>query len=355
MEKLRVAVIGQGRSGRDIHGKYFLSSGAELYQVVAVVDAIECRRARAKEEFGCEAYQDYTELFARNDIDLVVNASFSQQHPQITLDLLEHGFHVLVEKPFARYAAQCDEMIQSAERNNVKLMVFQQSRFAPYYTKIKRIISSGVLGRIIQINISFSGYSRRWDWQCSQRFYGGSLLNTGPHPLDQALDLMGYNGRMPDIYSKFDRVNTFGDAEDYVKIILTMPKKPLIDIEISSCDGFSDYVYKIQGSKGCLKSTMEECRYQYFNPEKEADHNLILEPLMEENGHPKYCSETLHWHEVREKVEGDVFTVGTKRYYENVYAHLTQNAPLVVTPRQIRKEIAVIEEIHKQNPLEAKY
>ena len=42
----------------------------------------------------------------------------------------------------------------------------------------------------IVIFISFSGFSRRWDWQTSQRWYGGSLRNTGPHPLEQALDIL---------------------------------------------------------------------------------------------------------------------------------------------------------------------
>ena len=54
MKKLRVAIIGQGRSGRDIHGNYFLQPENNIIEVVAVVDAIEDRRERAKKDFGCE-------------------------------------------------------------------------------------------------------------------------------------------------------------------------------------------------------------------------------------------------------------------------------------------------------------
>ena len=50
---LRVAIIGQGRSGRDIHGAYFRSEANTRYKVVAVVDELENRRARAAEEYGC--------------------------------------------------------------------------------------------------------------------------------------------------------------------------------------------------------------------------------------------------------------------------------------------------------------
>ena len=80
MKKLRIAIIGQGRSGRDIHGNYFLTPENNIIEVVAVVDAIEDRRERAKKDFGCDVYADYRELFERRDIDLIVNASFSHQH-----------------------------------------------------------------------------------------------------------------------------------------------------------------------------------------------------------------------------------------------------------------------------------
>ena len=52
MKKLRVAIIGQGRSGRDIHGSYFLSEKNRNYEVVAVVELIEERRERARKEYG---------------------------------------------------------------------------------------------------------------------------------------------------------------------------------------------------------------------------------------------------------------------------------------------------------------
>jgi predicted dehydrogenase len=91
MKKLRVAIIGQGRSGRDIHGNYFLTPENNIVEVVAVVDAIADRRERAKKDFGCDVYEHYTELFATRDIDLIVNASFSQEHYPIAKDRQLHG------------------------------------------------------------------------------------------------------------------------------------------------------------------------------------------------------------------------------------------------------------------------
>lgn len=351
MKKLKVAVIGQGRSGRDIHGKYFLERGKELYQVVAVVDELEIRRERAKREFDCDVYENYTELFGREDIDLVVNASFSHMHPAITIDLLNHGFNVLVEKPMARHRAECDAMIAAAKENDRKLMVFQQSRFAPYFVKMKEIIESGILGRIVQINMIFSGFERRWDWQTSQRLYGGNLLNKGPHPVDQILDLLGYEDKDYEFYAKFDRVNTYGDAEDYVKLIINEPGKPLVDLEVSSCDCYPKYMYKIQGSCGCLIVKADEYICKYFNPETAPKHELDLDSLMTEEGHPTACVEDLEWKEVKERIEGNVFEEGTAGFYQNMYDHITQGAALVVTPEQIRTEITLMEKIHERNPL----
>lgn len=146
---LNVAIIGQGRSGRDIHGAYFLSEASKkYYRVVAVVDALASRRARAANEFGCHVYDDYKLLFDHNDIDLVINSTFSDEHYPITMDLLEHGLNVVCEKPFSAYADECRTMIRAAKEHNCLLTVFQQSRLASYYKRIHEIIESGVLGEI---------------------------------------------------------------------------------------------------------------------------------------------------------------------------------------------------------------
>jgi len=118
-------------------------------------------------------------------------------------------------------------LIETAEKSGRILAIFQQSRYALYFQQIKKVIKSGVLGRIVQISIAFNGFSRRCDWQTLRRFYGGSLLNTGPHPLDQALHLLNTD-KMPEVTCVMDRVNTCGDAEDFVKLLLHTPGKPLI-------------------------------------------------------------------------------------------------------------------------------
>ncbi len=354
MKKLRVAIIGQGRSGRDIHGHFFRSSENDKYEVVAVVDAMEKRRERAKNEYGCDVYATYQELYGRKDIDLVVNSTYSNQHYPVTMDLVSHGFNVVVEKPFSAHREECEAMIRAAREHGVMLCVFQQSHFAPYYQRIREILASGVLGRPAQISIHFNGFARRWDWQCSQRFYGGNMRNTGPHPLEQALDILDLD-HLPQIASRLDSLNCFGDAEDYVKILMLEPGKPVIDVEMSSCDAYNDYLYNIQCSRGTLRATMNKITYQYFVPEEAPEQHLILESLEQADGTPAYCGEQLTWHKEEEELKGTSFDVAVKRYYDNIYDHLVNGAELVIKPEKLLLMVDLFEEVHRQNPMPIRY
>lgn len=353
MNQLNVAIIGQGRSGRNIHGKYLLTD-TERFRIAAVVDALSDRRERAAREYGCQVYETYQELFARQDIDFVVNASFSHLHTPVTVDLLNHGFNVLCEKPAAKTPEQVQEMIDAAEKSGKMLAVFQQSRFAPYFEKVKSVLASGVLGRPVQISIAFNGYARRWDWQTCQDFNAGSLYNTGPHPVDQALNLLDYYEGKPTVFCKLDRANTFGDAEDYVKLILTAPDRPLVDVEISSCDAYPSYTYKIQGTRGGLCGSMTELHWKYYDEVEAPRQKLIRSPLCDAEGLPCYCAEELTWvEESWSCADPRTFSYASHRLYDTVYDHLTKGTPLPVTMQQVKQQIDVINQCHRQNPLSA--
>lgn len=356
MNPVRIAILGLGRSGRDIHGAT-LSKMKEKYTIAAVVDPLEDRRQRAESEYGCETYDSYLSLIGRKDIDIVVNATPSHLHVPVTVELLKSGINVLCEKPLARTVEDVDKMIAAARDSGKLLAIFQQSRYAPYFRQVKKVIDSGVLGRIVQINIAFNNFARRWDWQCIQAFNGGNLLNTGPHPLDQALQLFG-DDTDPEVVCIMDRTNTFGDAEDYVKLILKAPSHPVIDLEISSCCAYPNFTYHVQGTRGGLKGTMKHIDWKYFNPEEAPEQNLIKTPLMNDDGTPKYCSEQLKWYEnswdVQEE-QKDLFDTIATAFYKMLYRTIREGEALEITPQQVRRQIKVIEECHRQNPLSKKY
>ncbi len=351
MEKIKVAILGQGRSGWGIHAAHLLTD-TDRFQVIAVADPIDIRRKRAIEAFGCEAYVDYSDIYSLKNIDLVVNALPSHLHVPVTRELLERGFNVLSEKPAARTAHEMDTLIAAAEKSGAMYAVFQQSRLALHFLKIMEIIESGKLGRLVEIKIRYNGYSRRWDWQTCQQFNGGNLLNNGPHPLDQALHIMHVKD-LPVVFCKMDRVNTFGDAEDFVKLILSAPNTPLVDIEVSSCAAYPTDMYTIMGDRGGLRASSTRVDWQYYDAGNAPEQALIKEPLADANGNPIYCKEELQWTEEHWEHDDpkDTWVGATGRLYTNLLEHLLHGAPLIITPEQVRQQIAVIEEAHRQNPL----
>jgi len=348
MKQLRVGIIGQGRSGRNIHAQH-LAGVPRKFKIVAVADILPDRRVRAEQEYGCLSFSDYREMLRIRDLDLIVNATPSCLHVPIAKEILKAGFHVLCEKPLARRAAEVDELIELSKKAGRILAIYQQYRFAPCFQQILKVVASGVLGRIVMIRIASNGFSRRWDWQTLQEMNGGSLLNTGPHPLDQALALLG-GKEMPEVWCRMDRVNSFGDAEDHVKILLSGPRRPTVDLEISSCCAYPLYYCQIYGSQGGLTGDTKRLQWRYFKPREAPPQRLIREPLPG----PSYCSEKLRWHErawEAPKSKAQMFPTMARAFYSNLYDALTRGAPLEVTPQQVRRQIAVIEECHRQSPL----
>lgn len=353
--KLNLAIIGQGRSGRDIHGLYYLSEKNKYYNVKYVVDADAGRRAMAEKRYpGCITLADYKELY-NCDVDIVVNASFSDCHYPITKDLLEHGKNVMVEKPFGRNVYECETLMKTAEKNNVLLAIFHNTQPAPYFVHALKLIKDGTLGDVKQISIRFNGFARRWDWQTLQKKVAGGLYNTGPHPIGMALGFLDFDKDTKVVYSKLDTALTSGDSDDYAKVLLTAPNKPLVDLEISSIDAFSDYTLKIQGSKGTLKSTPKGYKMKYIVDGENPERTVIEEFLKDAEGNPIYCSEKLVAHEESGEYDGDAFSVGTPTIYENLYYALTEGKELFVKPWQAAMVINVIETAHAQNPLPVKF
>ncbi len=357
MKKLRLAIIGQGRSGRDIHGHFYRSADNEWFEVAVVVETDPARRELALKEYpGCEAIECYTMLFGRKDIDVVVNASYSEMHYSITKDLLEHGFNVVVEKPFGASYYECMTLMRTAKEKGVVLAVFQQTFLAPFYLYALETIASGKLGKIEQVSIRYNGLSRRWDWQTLQVKTAGSIYNTGPHPIGMALGFLDYDKNAQVVFSRLGRTLTSGDADDYAKIIMTAPDKPVVDVEISAIDAYTDYNVKIQGSKGTMKLTAGgDYKMKYIVDGENEPRPVIRESLKDENGNPIYCSEKLITHEEEGKLCGSAFDVGTRDFYKGLYNTITTGAEMPVTAETAASVIRVIEKVHADNPLDLKF
>ncbi|MBQ8907858.1 MAG: Gfo/Idh/MocA family oxidoreductase [Clostridia bacterium] len=356
MKKLNLAIIGQGRSGKNIHGSYYRSEANQYYTVKYVVEADERRRKIAEALYpGCKTLASYEALFEAEDIDLVVNASYSEMHYPITKALLLHGKNVLVEKPFGRSRYECDELIKIAKEKGAVLAVFQQTFLAPFYTFVYNTIRQGRLGEVKEISIRYNSLSRRWDWQTLQKKCAGSAYNTGPHPIGMALGFLDFDENARVVYSRLDTALTSGDADDYAKILIAAPQGPLVDIEISSIDAYSDYNIKVQGTRGTLKATPLAYKMTYICDGENPERPVVEGFLQDGEGNPLYCSEELVKHTEEEKFGGTAFDVGTASLYEQLYYKITEGKDMTVTPEMAAAIISVIETVHAQNPLPLRY
>ena len=352
MKKLRLAIIGQGRSGMQIHGVYYTGEYNKYYDVVYVADFDEKMREKAKKLYpSCETLSDWREILDK-DVDIVVNASYSEMHFPITLELLQHGKNVLVEKPFGRNRYECDTLMKTAKENGAYLAVFQQTFLAPFFKEAKALCDSGKLGKILTVNIHYNGLARRWDWQTLQKKLGGSVYNTGPHPIGMALGFLDYDKNVQVAFSKLDLALTSGDAEDYAKIILTAPGKPVVDVEISAVDAFNDFTLKIQGTKGTFKCTPKNYSMKYVVDGENPPRPYVEESIRDEKGDPAYCVETLITHEEKGDYEGDAFGLATALFYESLYFALTEGKEIAVKPEVAADVIGIIEKVHADNRLE---
>ena len=126
MTKLRTAVIGVGYLGRFHAQKHRALDNVEL---VAVCDRDAERGRAVAAEVQTSAVQDYRELVGR--VDAVTIAATTAEHFALTKFFLEHGVHVLVEKPMTRSSAEAAVLTKLAAQRGLKLQVGHVERFNP--------------------------------------------------------------------------------------------------------------------------------------------------------------------------------------------------------------------------------
>ncbi len=192
MDKVRLGIIGIGNMGSG-HLKNILEGKVPEMEVTAVADRQEGRRAWAKENLpeSVVIFEEGTDLIAAGVCDGVLIAVPHYQHPELTIDAMNHGLHVMCEKPAGVYTKQVREMNDAAKKcDRVFGMMFNQ-RTNCIYRKMHELVTSGELGAIKRVNWIVT------DWYRTQSYYdsgswratwdgegGGVLLNQCPHNMD---------------------------------------------------------------------------------------------------------------------------------------------------------------------------
>jgi len=247
MEPLKVAILGYGRSGSTMHAGAVEES--EQFQMAAVCDIELARRQQARERFGCRVYEDYRRMLSREELDLVVIVTRSDQHCEMACACLEAGVNVLVTKPWCVNEAEALRMMEAAERSGRLLLPWLPARWGSDLARLREIVGAGTIGQVFCVRRAVFGFGIRNDWQTESRYGGGYVLNWGPHIVDTAVLLAG--SPVQSVYGWTKQVNDPGDVEDVFFAVLRLVDGTLVQAERSvSPRGLPNWY--VQGSRGTI-------------------------------------------------------------------------------------------------------
>jgi predicted dehydrogenase len=197
-KKVKFGIIGIGNMG-SAHAE--MMQNIKNVELVAACDlkekAFDRLPSACRDKVAC--YTSSDEFFKHPGLEAVLIAVPHYFHVDLAIAAMEHGKHVIVEKPISVHKAEAQRLIDAAEKHPelVRSAMFNQ-RTLPAHEKLKQLIDKGELGKINRVNWIIT------DWFRTQRYYdsgdwratwagegGGVLLNQCPHQLDLMQWLFG--------------------------------------------------------------------------------------------------------------------------------------------------------------------
>jgi predicted dehydrogenase len=176
------------------YADYALTHPGEL-KITGVADPNPLRRETAAKRYGFgkdRCFETAGELAAKGKLaDAVINGTMDHQHVATSLPLLEQGYDLLLEKPFAVNETEMWRLLDAAERSGARVMICHVLRYAPFYAAIRQKIIDGAVGDIINIqaneHVSFHhtavGYVRG-KWNNTEKCRSTMLLSKSCHDMD---------------------------------------------------------------------------------------------------------------------------------------------------------------------------
>ncbi|MBQ8524976.1 MAG: Gfo/Idh/MocA family oxidoreductase [Clostridia bacterium] len=194
-KKIKVGIIGTGWIAESHLYSYLNQPDVEI---IAAADLIPGKAEKKMKQFGIEGarcYLNHKDMIDNEpDLDVVSVCTYNTQHAEPTIYALEHGIHVLLEKPFTVTLDEAVEIMKAEKKSGCVLSIGFQPRFDGNMQMIKKIVESGELGEIYYIQ---TGGGRRRGIPGStfiEKSTGGigALGDIGCYSLDMVLNAIGY-------------------------------------------------------------------------------------------------------------------------------------------------------------------
>ncbi|MFC0308470.1 Gfo/Idh/MocA family oxidoreductase [Gallibacterium trehalosifermentans] len=332
---IRVGIAGFGMSANVFHLPFLLHDSR--FKVVKIF-------ARSSNNVATkyptiQTVRQFAELLT-DDIDLVVITTPNLTHYTMAKQAILAGKHVIVEKPLSVTAAEAEELAALAEKQQVKLSVYQNRRWDNGILTVKQILASQLLGDIVDYELHHDRYTQAKNskaWKETGERGVGLVYDLGVHLIDHAVHLFGLpDALFADI--RYQHPNVL--SEDNFQIYLYYPDKK---VTLSS----SKYVRE-QGPTIAIHGTLGSyLKYGVDNQEA-----LLMAGVIPQGEWNK--EEKEHWGILNTEVNGvhirtalETVSGNYQAYYDNIYAALTADEPLQVTAHQAAKVLALIEKVYQ--------
>ena len=189
--KRRYAIVGTGERSIGMWAKPLVQDYADVLDFVGLCDINPKRVAVARKQSGanCPTFTDFDQMCDQAKPDLLMVTTVDGFHSHYIARALDRGIDVITEKPMVIDEKQCKEVLDAERRNKRNIVVTFNYRYSPKHQKIKEILMSGAIGRVISVDFSWyldvyhgADYFRRWHRLKSK---GGSLwVHKATHHFD---------------------------------------------------------------------------------------------------------------------------------------------------------------------------
>jgi predicted dehydrogenase len=208
-------------SGKLFHAPFIaVHPGFELYSV------LERSKKQVQEIYpAVKSVSSMEEILNDPEVELVVVNTPNYTHFEYASKALMAGKHVVVEKPFTVNAEEAAILIKIAEEQNRILTVYHNRRWDSDFLTVKKFLSSGMLGEVVDAEIHYDRYNPGLSYKVHKENAGpgtGVLHDLGSHLIDSAIQLFG----MPDsVFADLRIIRKNSLVQDYMDILFYYSNK----------------------------------------------------------------------------------------------------------------------------------
>ena len=334
MEKIiQTAFASFGMSGMVFHGP-----SLRVNPKFSIHSILERTKNLSAEKYpGAKVVRKYEDILNDPEIDLVVVNTPDHHHFTMCRQALEAGKNVIVEKPFTQKVEEADELIQLAKQKKLLLSVYQNRRWDGDFLTVKKVLESGMIGRLVEFESHFDRYRNfiqpgTWKEKGNERH--GVLFNLGSHLVDQVLVLFG----MPvSVTAHLDIVRDGGEVNDYFDIRLQYA-------------GFaailkSSYLVREPGPRFSLYGTSGTFHKWGIDPQEDNLKAGMLPNAANWGTEPEkdWGMINTSWNGLNFKGKIETVAGNYNAFYENIYQAIRNGKTLAVKPEESRDVIRILD------------